>query len=166
MTRMPDCGGGGGEAHDAMFKNHDPIFERMREANPEGAAVLDRNQAKASIALALRAMRKKRNMTQSDLQRASRKHGRPLTQAMISRMESPIGHLPNIDSVMRYAQACDGKLDFMFGLEVDPLGMRNVLDEPDAPETTSAIKEPDNGVNEPDTANAPDLICYDRVELV
>ena len=87
------------------------FLQELRQANPAGAELLDRNAAKANIARALRAMRKARGLTQGQVSEAS-----GLTQPMISKLEAPVGAIPQLDSVMRYVAACDGKLELDFAL--------------------------------------------------
>ena len=48
----------------------DSLLEKMRAANPAGAALLDQHRVKADLAMALRAMRKTKQMSQADLRRA------------------------------------------------------------------------------------------------
>lgn len=105
MTRMPDG---------FMIGKRDDFYEKMRAANPEGTALLDRNKAKAEIAMTLRGMRKDMGLTQDELRQASETLGRPLTQPMISRMESPLGPMPNLDSLARYMAACGGRMQLEF----------------------------------------------------
>ncbi len=97
------------------------LLERMRTANPAGAALLDQHRAKADLAMALRAMRKTKQMSQADLRRASEELGRPLTLSMIGRLESPTAALPNLESVVRYAAACGTRIElsFVFGAADD-----------------------------------------------
>lgn len=64
-----------------------------------------RNETKRKLAMALRALRKQKGMTQKDVERNS-----TLTQPMISRLEAPTGPLPNWETVMRYVEACDGHM--------------------------------------------------------
>ncbi|WP_143534876.1 hypothetical protein [Ruegeria meonggei] len=44
-------------------------------------------------------------MTQKDIERNS-----TLTQPVISRLEAPIGALPNWDTIVRYIEACNGHM--------------------------------------------------------
>ena len=60
---------------------------------------------KRKLALALRALRKEKGMTQKDIERNS-----TLTQPAISRLEAPTGSLPSWDTVMRYIEACNGHM--------------------------------------------------------
>ncbi|MGZ3217453.1 hypothetical protein [Paracoccus sp. T5] len=90
------------------------LLERMRSANPAGAALLDQHRAKADLAMALRAMRKTKQMSQSDLRHASEELDRPLTLSMISRLESPTAALPNLENVLRYAAACGAQAELSF----------------------------------------------------
>ena len=76
-------------------KPDEDILAGMRAANPAGAALLDQHRAQADLALALRSLRKANGMNQSDLRRASEELGRPLTQSVISALESPTAALPN-----------------------------------------------------------------------
>ena len=87
------------------------FLQELREANPAGAELLDRSEAKANIARSLRAMRKARHMTQEEVSAAS-----GLTQPMISRLEAPTGSMPDLNSVMRYVSACGGHLSMDFQL--------------------------------------------------
>lgn len=84
------------------------LLERMRAANPAGAALLDQQRAKADLAMAMRAMRKTKQMSRTELRRASEELDWPLTQSMISRLESPTAALPDLESLVRYAAACGG----------------------------------------------------------
>ncbi len=95
-------------------QNGSSLLERMRSANPAGAALLDQHRTKADIAMALRAMRKSKQMSRTELRRASEELGRPLTKAMVSRLESPTAALPNLESVLRYAAACEAKVELSF----------------------------------------------------
>lgn len=88
------------------------FLQELREANPAGADLLDRNEAKANIARSLRAMRKARQMTQEEVSTAS-----GLTQPLISRLEAPTGPMPDLNSVMRYVSACGGHLSLDFRLD-------------------------------------------------
>ncbi|RJL06023.1 hypothetical protein D3P06_05015 [Paracoccus aestuarii] len=103
------------------------LLERMRAANPAGAALLDRHRAQADLALALRSMRKARGMGQTDLRRASEKHGRPLTQSVISALESPTAALPNVDGIVRYAAACGARVELSFIMGHDDSGACRVV---------------------------------------
>lgn len=87
------------------------FLQELREANPAGAELLDKSEAKANIARSLRAMRKARNMTQEEVSTAS-----GLTQPLISRLEAPTGPMPDLNSVMRYVSACGGHLSMDFQL--------------------------------------------------
>lgn len=97
--------------------DQEAFMKELRAANPRGAELLDRNRAKANIAMSLRELRKARKMTQEDVSVAS-----GLPQPMISRLESPLGPMPALDSVMRYAAACDAHaaLGFRFDERVTP----------------------------------------------
>lgn len=90
------------------------LLERMRTANPEGAALLDQHRAQADLALALRSVRKATGMDQADVRRASEELGRPLTQSVISSLESPTAALPNLDGIVRYAAACGARVELSF----------------------------------------------------
>lgn len=87
------------------------FLQELRDANPAGAELLDKSEAKANIARSLRAMRKARNMTQEEVSTAS-----GLTQPLISRLEAPTGSMPDLNSVMRYVSACGGHLSMDFRL--------------------------------------------------
>ncbi|MFC0200370.1 helix-turn-helix domain-containing protein [Paracoccus rhizosphaerae] len=90
------------------------LVERMRAANPAGAALLDQHRAKADLAMALRAMRKTKQMSRTELRRAAEELDRPLTLSMIERLESPTATLPNLESLVRYAAACGAQVELLF----------------------------------------------------
>ncbi|WP_323796753.1 helix-turn-helix transcriptional regulator [Nisaea sp.] len=68
-----------------------------------------RNLAKYNLAMALRTLREKRNMTQKDVEAAS-----GLPQPAISRLEAPTGSLPTLETVLKYVVACGGHMQFSF----------------------------------------------------
>jgi transcriptional regulator with XRE-family HTH domain len=91
----------------------EPSFrDRLRSVRPDIAERLPGNEFKRKLALALRALRKERGMTQRDVEGRS-----GLSQSMVSRLEAPTGSLPNWDTVMRYVAACDGHMLLGFSLE-------------------------------------------------
>lgn len=100
-------------------KPSEDIPERMRAANPAGAALLDQHRAQADLALALRSMRKAKGMGQTDVILASEELGRPLTQSVISSLESPTAALPNLDGIVRYAAACGARVELSFIMDQD-----------------------------------------------
>jgi transcriptional regulator with XRE-family HTH domain len=78
---------------------------RLHAVRPDLKAENARHAFKRKLALALRALRKEKGMTQQDVARAS-----DLSQPMISRLEAPTGPLPTWDTVMRYVAACGGHM--------------------------------------------------------
>jgi transcriptional regulator with XRE-family HTH domain len=91
------------------------LKDRLRAARPDAAEALDRNQAKAEIAKALRSLRKARGLTQKDVEAGSGLH-----QTVISRLEAPTGPLPSFDTVRRYVAACEGRMVMGFTLGGSP----------------------------------------------
>jgi transcriptional regulator with XRE-family HTH domain len=77
----------------------------LHRLRPDVASDVQANEIKRKLALALRALRKQKGMTQKDVEANS-----DLTQPMISRLEAPTGSLPNWDTVMRYVAACGGHM--------------------------------------------------------
>jgi len=77
----------------------------LRRLRPNAAAESKTHAQKRKLALALRALRKEKGMTQKDIERNS-----TLTQPAISRLEAPTGSLPSWDTVMRYIEACNGHM--------------------------------------------------------
>ena len=61
------------------------------------------NERKRALALRLRALRKKRDLSQSDVSVSS-----GLQQSVISRLEAPSGPMPTFDTIERYVSACGG----------------------------------------------------------
>lgn len=84
---------------------------RLEAARPDILERAKGNEFKRKLALALRALRKERGMTQKDVEGRS-----GLSQSMVSRLEAPTGSLPNWDTVMRYVAACDGHMLLGFSL--------------------------------------------------
>lgn len=89
-----------------------PFRDALRQARPEIAATAPGDGFKRKLALALRALRKGRGMTQRDVEGRS-----GLSQSMVSRLESPSGPIPNWETVMRYVEACDGHMLLGFSLD-------------------------------------------------
>jgi transcriptional regulator with XRE-family HTH domain len=88
------------------------LRSRLRDARPDIAERASGNEMKRKLALALRALRKSRGMTQRDVEARS-----GMTQSMISRLEAPAGALPNWETVLRYVEACDGHMLLGFSLD-------------------------------------------------
>ncbi len=78
---------------------------QLRARRPDIARAVNANELKRKLALALRALRKEKGLTQKDIEGRS-----GLTQPMISRLEAPTGSLPNWDTTMRYVTACGGHM--------------------------------------------------------
>lgn len=105
------------------------FLERMRAAKPAGAALLDQHRAQADLALALRAVRKANGMDQADVRRISEELGQPLTQSVITSLESPTAALPNLHAIVHYAAACGARVElaFIMGQDDDSGTCRVVL---------------------------------------
>ena len=86
-----------------------PAYARKyRKMRPDVAKLVMEDARKRAIALQLRALRKARGMTQRDVERLS-----GLTQPAISRLESPNGALPHLETIERYVHACSGKVELV-----------------------------------------------------
>lgn len=85
---------------------------RVEAARPDIAERARGHELKRKLALALRALRKERGLTQKDVEARS-----GLSQSMVSRLEAPTGGLPNWETVARYVSACDGHMLLGFSLE-------------------------------------------------
>lgn len=96
---------------------------RLRAARPDIAQRESGNEVKRKLALALRALRKSRGMTQRELEQRS-----GMTQPVISRLEAPDGPLPNWDTVLRYVEACDGHM--MLGFSLGAFDEEGLLRQP------------------------------------
>ncbi len=79
--------------------------KRLHALRPDMRDELESNALKRRLALALRALRKAKGMTQKDVERNS-----TLSQPAISRLEAPTGSLPTWETVMRYVAACGGHM--------------------------------------------------------
>lgn len=77
----------------------------LRRRRPDMAEDIRGNELKRKLALALRALRKKKGLTQKEVE-----HRSNLSQSVISRLEAPTGSLPNWDTIMRYVKACGGHM--------------------------------------------------------
>ncbi len=82
---------------------------KLLQLRPDVAIELERNRQKRKLALALRALRKEKGLTQKDIAKNS-----TLSQPLISRLETPTGSLPNWDTIMRYVEACGGHMLLSF----------------------------------------------------
>ncbi|MCB2054853.1 MAG: helix-turn-helix domain-containing protein [Geminicoccaceae bacterium] len=85
---------------------------RLLEVRPDLAERVRDNEVKRKLALALRALRKERGLTQREIEARS-----GLAQSMISRLEAPSGPMPKWETIMRYVRACDGHMLLGFSLE-------------------------------------------------
>lgn len=87
---------------------------QLHALRPEVPREIAGNELKRRLALALRALRKAKGMTQKDVELNS-----TLTQPAISRLEAPTGSLPNWETVTRYVAACGGHM--LVGFSMDAL---------------------------------------------
>lgn len=110
------------DAHPGSF------IRELREANPAGEEQLNRNAAKANIARSLRQMRRVKGMTQGQVSEAS-----GMNQPIITRLESPLGSMPKLDSVMRCVTACNGHLTLEFRIEQEAGGRESSVHYSTAP---------------------------------
>jgi transcriptional regulator with XRE-family HTH domain len=78
---------------------------KVLELRPDVVESKANNDFKRQLAMALRALRKNKGLTQGDIESRS-----SLTQPMISRLEAPTGPLPNWDTVVRYVEACEAHM--------------------------------------------------------
>ncbi|QFS83451.1 Helix-turn-helix domain protein [Roseivivax sp. THAF40] len=105
----------------------------LNRARPDIAEATRGHEMKRKLALALRALRKEKGLTQKDIEARS-----DLTQPMISRLEQPTGALPNWDTVTRYVEACGGHMLISFsGAKVDETAFLDA--QPPRAETVAAI---------------------------
>lgn len=82
----------------------DKLRERILKASPGLAGQMEKHEAKANLAAALRALRKSAGLTQVDVQKAS-----GLSQSHISKVESATGPIPSTETIIRYARACNAR---------------------------------------------------------
>ena len=84
--------------------------DRIIDGTPGLADALDRNEAKANLARAMRALRKSAGLTQTDIQTIS-----GLSQSHISKVEAATGPIPSTQTIIRYARACNAvpRLEFV-----------------------------------------------------
>ncbi len=82
----------------------DKLRDRILKASPGLAEQMEKHEAKANLATALRALRKSAGMTQVDVQKAS-----GLSQSHISKVEAATGPIPSTETIIRYARACNAR---------------------------------------------------------
>lgn len=118
---------------DMMTTPAAPTFRKSVErARPDLAERARGNEVKRKLALALRALRKERGLTQKDMEARS-----GLSQSMVSRLEAPTGALPNWETVTRYVAACDGHM--LLGFSLQRIDEAAFLGRDDAPSAVSAV---------------------------
>ena len=81
----------------------------LRRHRPDTDREIRKNNVKRQLALSLRSLRKTRKMTQKDIEKNS-----ALAQSAISKLESPLGPVPTLETIMKYVQACNGHMLLSF----------------------------------------------------
>ncbi|RAH96956.1 hypothetical protein DLJ53_30215 [Acuticoccus sediminis] len=95
------------------------LRERLRAARPEVVEHQKANAHKREIAIQLRNLRDARGMTQKEVAEAS-----GLTQSVVSRLEALTGPTPQMQSIERYVEACDGHMALVISSEEIPAELR------------------------------------------
>ena len=92
-----------------MSETANKATHAIENAFPDVLARSERQSAKKQLALALRALRKKAGLTQSQLaERAG------WAQPAVSRLESPHGALPETGTIIAYADVCEATTSVVF----------------------------------------------------
>ncbi|WP_299846862.1 helix-turn-helix transcriptional regulator [uncultured Paracoccus sp.] len=81
--------------------DREEALDRLKKANPQGAALLEKSHLKYDVAKTLRALRRHMDFSQEQVAEES-----GMRQEAISRIESPTGSMPTLESLKRYAEAC------------------------------------------------------------
>lgn len=84
-----------------VMLDQEEALARLKKANPQGAALLEKYHLKYDIAKTLRALRRHKDFNQEKVAEES-----GMRQEAISRIESPTGSMPTLESLRRYAEAC------------------------------------------------------------
>ena len=95
--------------------------ERVLQVRPEIAERQKIFACKRNIAMRLRALRDERNMTQTDVARAS-----GLTQSAVARLEALTGQVPKLETLERYVAACNGHIALMISADAIELPEKTV----------------------------------------
>lgn len=90
----------------------DPFDKAAPASDAPSADAAEGTAPKAALARALRDARTAAGLTQSVLAQRS-----GLTQSHISRLESPTGSLPTLETILRYATACGASAQISFRRE-------------------------------------------------
>ena len=88
------------------------LSDRLRASRPDLESEFDTNTFKRDLALAMRALRRKSNLTQEEVGRSA-----GLPQSMIARLESPVGAPPRSETILKYVRACGGHMYLGFSLD-------------------------------------------------
>ena len=102
--------------------------DELRQRRPDLDREIRKNNVRRQLALALRSLRKAREMTQKDIEKNS-----DLAQSAISKLESPLGPLPTLKTIMKYVQACNGHILLSFSARE--------FNETDVPDSDSQDKD-------------------------
>lgn len=90
------------------------LTKALAAQDTEFANAMDENRRKRKIAVTLRSLRHAANLTQTEVAERS-----GLKQSHISKLESATGAMPTLETLLKYASACNAELslDFNFSPE-------------------------------------------------
>lgn len=87
------------------------LTKALADSNPQLAKALSENRRKRELAVTLRSLRHAANLTQVEVaERAG------LDQSHISKLESATGAMPMIETLLKYAAACNAEMSLDFNL--------------------------------------------------
>ena len=95
-----------------MENSREPVKNfraELRRLRPDVDREIRKNNVRRQLALALRFLRKSKKMTQKDIEQNA-----TLTQSAISKLESPSGPFPTLETIMEYVKACNGHMLLSF----------------------------------------------------
>ena len=111
------------------------LTEALAAQDSEFANAMDENKRKRKLAVTLRSLRNAASLTQTAVAERS-----GLKQSHISKLESATGAMPTLETLLRYAAACNAELSLDFNLTSDEGNDATVLDVSVSPGTKPATK--------------------------
>ncbi|MEO3416155.1 helix-turn-helix transcriptional regulator [Roseovarius sp. CAU 1744] len=90
------------------------LTKALAASDPEFARAIEDNKRKRKLAVALRSLRHAAHLTQVEVAERS-----GLKQSHISKLEAATGAMPTIETLLKYAAACNAELSLDFNLAPD-----------------------------------------------
>ncbi|MEH6523580.1 helix-turn-helix domain-containing protein [Sulfitobacter sp.] len=87
------------------------LTKALAAQDPEFANAMEENKRKRKLAVTLRSLRHAANLTQTEAAKLS-----GLKQSHISKLEAATGAMPTLETLLKYAAACNAELSLDFNL--------------------------------------------------